>query len=149
HLADGRRLDMAAVAELRRIDVSVDGQPAYELLPAGREAVRAGSQACRSGRGVSLVRHFTGFLWLRRVSLPSGPGWSEGLLSFSRGRGQMKKTPLLVSGSILFGGLLLTTSMSFAKPEYSKNEKAACKTCHVQAVPKKDAAETNDVGKCY
>lgn len=46
---------------------------------------------------------------------------------------------------VLMTGLFVTTTTSFAKPEYSKKEKKGCVTCHV-AAGKKDL---NDVGKCY
>lgn len=46
---------------------------------------------------------------------------------------------------VLMTGLFVTTTTSFAKPEYSKKEKKSCVTCHV-AAGKKDL---NDVGKCY
>ncbi|MBL8291267.1 MAG: hypothetical protein JNN08_05500 [Bryobacterales bacterium] len=51
-------------------------------------------------------------------------------------------------------GLVLTMagSPAYAKPEYTKKEKTACATCHVQKMPKKDDKAThtlNDKGKCY
>ena len=46
---------------------------------------------------------------------------------------------------ILAGGLVLTSGLSFAKPEYTKKEKKGCVTCHVTATSK----ELNVTGKCY
>ena len=37
---------------------------------------------------------------------------------------------------ILFAGFVMTTSLSFAKPEYTKKEKKPCATCHVTATSK-------------
>lgn len=59
----------------------------------------------------------------------------------------MKKLPILISGCLLAAGLLMTTSVGFSKPEYTKKEKKACTTCHVDA--KKTPKELKDVGKCY
>lgn len=57
----------------------------------------------------------------------------------------MKLLPLVVSTSVLFTGLLMTSTMTFAKPELTKKEKKPCTACHVSAKSK----ELNDVGKCY
>ena len=47
---------------------------------------------------------------------------------------------------VLVAGLIAATSLSFAKPEFSKKEGGAkCVVCHT-AMGKKDL---NDVGKCY
>ena len=46
---------------------------------------------------------------------------------------------------IVSSGLMITTSVSFGKPEYTKKEKKGCTACHV-AQGKKDL---NDVGNCY
>ena len=46
---------------------------------------------------------------------------------------------------ILFGGLVVSSTLSFAKPEYTKKEKKACAYCHVTATSK----ELNDAGKYY
>jgi hypothetical protein len=52
---------------------------------------------------------------------------------------------IAVPSLVLLGGLMVTSSSSFGKPEYSKKEKKACTYCHV-AQGKKDLNET---GKCY
>lgn len=50
-----------------------------------------------------------------------------------------------VPAVVVLGGLTLTSSMSFGKPEYTKKEKKACTYCHTSAKSK----ELNEVGKCY
>jgi len=45
---------------------------------------------------------------------------------------------------LLLGGLACST-MSFAKPEYTKKEKKACTYCHVNAKTK----DLNEAGKYY
>lgn len=57
----------------------------------------------------------------------------------------MRNMKIAISSSILLIGLLIGTSLSFAKPEYSKKEKQPCTTCHV-AQGKKDL---NATGTCY
>ncbi len=47
--------------------------------------------------------------------------------------------------AILFAGLVMTSSLSFAKKEYTAKEKKPCTTCHVAAASK----ELNEVGKYY
>jgi len=46
---------------------------------------------------------------------------------------------------VILGGLVMTTSVSFGKAEYTKKEKKACTYCHTSSSSK----ELNDVGKCY
>lgn len=57
----------------------------------------------------------------------------------------MKKTPVIAFAFILFAGMLVTQSMSFGKPEYTKTEKKPCTACHVTAKSK----DLNPVGTCY
>lgn len=57
----------------------------------------------------------------------------------------MKSLKVSVPALILGLGVLLTTNVSFAKPEYTKKEKKGCVVCHTSATSK----ELNDVGKCY
>lgn len=57
----------------------------------------------------------------------------------------MKFAKLAVPALILYTGVILTSSVSFAKPEYTKKEKKPCATCHVTASSK----ELNDTGKYY
>ena len=46
---------------------------------------------------------------------------------------------------VLFLGAIACSSLSYAKPEYTKKEKKACTFCHVSAKSK----ELNDAGKYY
>ena len=57
----------------------------------------------------------------------------------------MKTIRFLLPAFVVVGGLILSTSVSFGKPEYTKKEKKPCTTCHVTAKSK----ELNDVGKYY
>lgn len=47
--------------------------------------------------------------------------------------------------AVVLGGLMVTSSLSFGKAEYTKKEKKGCTYCHT-AANKKDL---NEVGKCY
>jgi hypothetical protein len=51
---------------------------------------------------------------------------------------------LTIPALLVAGGLSLTT-ISYAKPEYSKKEKKGCTYCHTTAGKK----DLNDTGKCY
>ncbi|HWB95350.1 MAG TPA: hypothetical protein VG672_01570 [Bryobacteraceae bacterium] len=58
----------------------------------------------------------------------------------------MRSLKVVIPAGIFFAGLLVSTSsLSFAKPEYSKKEKKPCTTCHVKTGSK----ELNDGGKYY
>ena len=46
---------------------------------------------------------------------------------------------------LILGGLIVTTSVSFGKAEYTKKEKKGCTFCHTAA----NSKELNAVGKCY
>ncbi len=46
---------------------------------------------------------------------------------------------------VFVGGLVLSTSLSYGKAEYTKKEKKPCAYCHVTATSK----ELNDAGKYY
>jgi hypothetical protein len=50
-----------------------------------------------------------------------------------------------VPALIVAVGVVITSSASFGKVEYTKAEKTACVTCHVTAKSK----ELNDTGKYY
>ncbi len=52
---------------------------------------------------------------------------------------------ILIPGTILMSGILLSSTMSMGKPAYSKAEKKACTFCHVKAGSK----DLNDAGKYY
>jgi hypothetical protein len=57
----------------------------------------------------------------------------------------MRTLKVALPAAIALAGLLLSTTSSFGKPEYSKKEKKGCTTCHV----KQGAKDLNDVGKYY
>lgn len=57
----------------------------------------------------------------------------------------MKKLPLIVSTGVLVLAFVMSATLSFGKPEYSKKEKKGCVACHVSAKSK----DLNDTGKCY
>jgi hypothetical protein len=46
---------------------------------------------------------------------------------------------------VLFAGFVMTSSLSFAKKEYTAKEKKPCVTCHTAASSK----ELNETGKYY
>lgn len=52
---------------------------------------------------------------------------------------------LLVPLGILFAGLVISSSITVAKPAYAKKENKKCIDCHVKAGSK----ELNDMGKYY
>jgi hypothetical protein len=58
----------------------------------------------------------------------------------------MKLVKLAVPAFVLVTGLLINSSMSFAKPEDTKKTKKACAFCHVSA---KGGKELTDAGKYY
>jgi len=57
----------------------------------------------------------------------------------------MNRLKYILPGLVVFGGLLTTTTLTFAKPEYTKKEKKGCAVCHKTATSK----ELNAVGDCY
>jgi hypothetical protein len=57
----------------------------------------------------------------------------------------MKSLRFILPAVILIGAMLVSTSTSFGKPEYTKKEKKGCVACHVTATSK----ELNDAGKYY
>jgi hypothetical protein len=57
--------------------------------------------------------------------------------------GRMSKLKLVLPAAILVGGLVLPTTVSFGKPEYTKKTGAACSVCHSRG------KELNQVGQCY
>lgn len=57
----------------------------------------------------------------------------------------MKAIPILLSGTVLVIGLILSSTASFGKVEYTKKEKKGCVVCHTSAKSK----DLNAVGKCY
>jgi hypothetical protein len=79
-------------------------------------------------------------------SLVQGPTEPK-LLDFRMEISYMSKffLRIAVPTVIFLGGLMVTSSLSFGKAEYTKKEKKACTFCHTSATSK----ELNDVGKCY
>jgi len=57
----------------------------------------------------------------------------------------MKILKVALPAAIVAAGMLLTTTPSHAKPEYSKAEKKGCTFCHV----KMGSKDLNDAGKYY
>jgi hypothetical protein len=58
----------------------------------------------------------------------------------------MKLVKFVVPAFVLVTGLLISSSMSFAKPEDTKKTKKPCTFCHVSA---KGGKELTDAGKYY
>ncbi len=59
----------------------------------------------------------------------------------------MSKIKFLLPGLILLGGLVVSSTGSYAKPEYVKTTKKACATCHVDAKAK--PKELTEAGKYF
>jgi hypothetical protein len=51
----------------------------------------------------------------------------------------------VVPAFVLFLGAMVCSTLTYAKPDYTKKEKKACTFCHVSAKSK----ELNDAGKYY
>lgn len=57
----------------------------------------------------------------------------------------MKTLKLVLPALIALAGLVVSSTSSYAKPEYGKKEKKGCTFCHVKAGSK----DLNDAGKYY
>jgi hypothetical protein len=57
----------------------------------------------------------------------------------------MRTLKLALPAAIALAGLIVSTTASYAKPEYGKKEKKSCTFCHVKAGSK----DLNDAGKYY
>jgi hypothetical protein len=57
----------------------------------------------------------------------------------------MRILKLVLPGAIALTGLVLCTTSSYAKPEYSKKEKKGCTFCHV----KMGSKDLNEAGTYY
>ena len=57
----------------------------------------------------------------------------------------MRLAKIIVPAAILAGGLVVCSTQSYAKPEYTKKEKKACTVCHTKSGSK----DLNDAGKYY
>ncbi len=60
--------------------------------------------------------------------------------------GIMKALKFMLPMFILMGGIVVSTTASYGKAEYTKKEKKPCATCHPNA---KNYKELNKVGECY
>jgi hypothetical protein len=61
----------------------------------------------------------------------------------------MFKIKYVVPATILLGGFLVSSTLSFGKPEYVKTTKKACKYCHVDSTTKEKAKELTEAGKYF
>lgn len=57
----------------------------------------------------------------------------------------MKTLKFVAPAMVLVAGLIMSSTTTQAKPEYSKKEKTGCVTCHVKAGSK----DLNETGKFY
>jgi hypothetical protein len=61
----------------------------------------------------------------------------------------MKQLRIVLPVAVVAFGFFVTTSNVTATPDLAKKEKTACKTCHVEAKPTKEAKGLSKVGDCY
>jgi len=61
----------------------------------------------------------------------------------------MLKIKYAVPAIILLGGFLVSSTLSFAKPEYMKTTKKPCAYCHVDYKDKAKAKELTEAGKYF
>jgi hypothetical protein len=59
----------------------------------------------------------------------------------------MSKLKYILPAVVLVGGLMMSATVSFGKPEFTKKEKKACSFCHSTKTP--SAKDLNKVGECY
>jgi hypothetical protein len=57
----------------------------------------------------------------------------------------MRTLKLAIPVAVLMAGLMVSTSISFGKPDYAKKEKKTCTFCHVKAGSK----DLTEAGKYY
>jgi hypothetical protein len=69
------------------------------------------------------------------------------VIATGRKGGFMSKIKFVLPGVILLGGFLVSSTLSFGKPEYMKTTKKACSFCHVDAKAK--PKELTEAGKYY
>ena len=60
----------------------------------------------------------------------------------------MRKVRFIAPLMVFVAGLVVTTTLSYGKVEFSKKEKKPCIFCHTKAAPK-DGKDLNAVGKFY
>jgi hypothetical protein len=59
---------------------------------------------------------------------------------------------IVVPAALVLGGFLVCSTVSYGKPDYTKQTKKACSYCHVQAAPKAgtpEAKELKPAGKYF
>jgi len=61
----------------------------------------------------------------------------------------MSKIKYVVPAVVLLGGVVASSTLSFAKPEYVKTTKKACAYCHVDVKDKAKVKDLTDAGKYY
>jgi hypothetical protein len=59
----------------------------------------------------------------------------------------MSRLKFVLPAAVIAGGVMMTSAVSFGKPEYTKKEKKACTFCHSTKSP--TAKDLNKVGDCY
>ncbi len=59
----------------------------------------------------------------------------------------MSRLKLTLPAAILLGGFLICSTVTYGKPEYTKQTKKACVYCHVNAT--KAPKELKDAGKYF
>lgn len=59
----------------------------------------------------------------------------------------MSRLRFVLPALVLMGGLIVPSTVSFGKPEYTKKEKKACSFCHSTKTP--SAKDLGKVGECY
>jgi hypothetical protein len=59
----------------------------------------------------------------------------------------MSRLRFVLPALVLIGGLVVPSTVSFGKPEYTKKEKKACSFCHSTKTP--SAKDLSKVGECY
>jgi hypothetical protein len=62
-----------------------------------------------------------------------------------RAEATLSTLKIAIPAALLFGGILICTSASYGKAEYTKTTKKACTFCHTKAA----GPDLNDTGKYY
>ena len=62
----------------------------------------------------------------------------------------MKQLKVTLPVNILLGGFLVSTTATYGKPEYTKQQKKACSFCHIAATAKDaNGKDLTDAGKFF
>jgi hypothetical protein len=59
----------------------------------------------------------------------------------------MSKLKFVLPAVVAMGGFLVCTTATYGKPEYTKQTKKSCTTCHVDSKAK--PKDLTDTGKCF